>query len=241
MKYVIFFGLLFHFCNLVPAAAAVRTLQIRSITEAKRVLELADEDTLVVFDLIDTLLRSFPTDYNPKLKPNLSQPFKQDTEQDVQLSLRMIEGTRELVEPIMKTVISKLQQRKIKVIGLSHYLVGNYGVISSIQLWRYLQLLRTGVDLSASFGKKAINLVHLAPYKGLFPQYYNGLLFTNGHSKGDALKGFLETINWKPKKIIAFDDNLQYLQSVGSYAEEAHINFAGYYYVAVNKKPLNVF
>lgn len=233
MKYIVFFGFFFHFLNLMPAAAATRITQVRSIEQAKKTLEQADENTLVVFDLIDTLIRSFPTDYNPRLKPNISEPYKPQNEQDFQLSLRMIEGTRELVEPLLKSIIAKLQQKKVKVVVVTYYLAGNYGVISHIQLWRYLQLLKTGIDASVSFGKGTLNLTDLSAYRGLYPQYYNGILFTNGHTKGDALAAFLEVEHFKPKKIIAFDDNLGYLQSIQQFAEHNKTQFVGFHYVAV--------
>ena len=210
---------------------------IKSIKEAHKTFESADTSTLVVFDLIDTLLKSHKEDYNHKLKPNIqTREFEHYKENgfDVTLSAIMLHSKRHLVEKELKLLIELLFKKNVKVLALSHYLVGAWGLIKSIQEWRYLQLKHAGLDLSVSFGDKAISLQKLAPYRKAHPIYYSGILFTNGHSKGDTLEAYLSLVNYKPTKIIAVDDNLEYLKSIEQMAINSNLQFEGFHYLAAS-------
>lgn len=208
---------------------------IKSINEAASVFQTTDSTTLVVFDLIDTLLKSHKEDYNPKLKPNIvTREFEHYKENgfDVTLSAIMAHSKRHLVEPELVKIVELLRKNKSKVLALSHYLVGSWGLIKNIQEWRYHQLKHAGLDLSASFGDHIISLNALAPYRKAHPIYFKGILFTNGHSKGDTLEAFLNLVNFKPSQIIAIDDNLVYLKLIEQFAARAQIRFEGYHYLA---------
>jgi hypothetical protein len=219
---------------LINSANATIT-PIKSIREARAIFHKTDASTLVVFDLIDTLLKSHKEDYNPKLKPDINtREFENYKENgmDVTLSAVMAHSKRHLVELELAKIVEIARKNQSKVVALSHYLVGAWGMIKSIQEWRFNQLKLAGLDLSPSFGDSVITLNALSAYRKTHPVYYRGILFTNGHSKGDTLEAFLAQVNWKPKSIIAVDDNLAYLKLIEQMARKNKIPFQGFHYQA---------
>lgn len=206
--------------------------EINSIKLAVDILNKADKNTVVVFDIVDTLLISEKTDYNKKLKPNNTGDYSLiATAEDMSISLEMINCKRKLVEPEFVRVIENLQLNGIKVLALTHYLVGSYGLINSIQEWRFRQLFDLEIDFRKNFDQEIINLENFKAYNKTKPIFYKGILFTNNYSKGEVLLAFLEAINFKPTKIIGFDDRIEYLYSEEEYAKKYGIDFEGFHYL----------
>jgi len=227
--------------KLAPKAAIVA---INSIKEAD--FKTLDQNALVVFDLVDTLLFSDPSDYNPKLKPtnDLSVSVSKDDDlTDAALSRYMLKLQRRLVEPEHAQFIRILQHKGIKVIVLSHYLVGSYQEISNLQEWRFHQLHKLGINASSAFAQETIILDSFDSYKGAKPTYYKGILFTNNYSKGEVLSAFLDKVACTPSMVVCIDDNIDYLESVKKHMAQRNISFQGYHYTRVEnlkaQKPKN--
>jgi len=209
---------------------------INSIKDAK--LTNADKNSLVVFDIVDTLILSDPSDYNPRLKPAANPEFqkvKEDLE-DIALSKFMLNLKRTLVEKKFQEIIKILQYFSIKTIALSSYLVGSYGAINNLQEWRYNQLNKLDINLSGSFNIQTLVLNNFATYRGTKPTYYKGILFTNNYSKGEVLSEFLVQMKLKPSIVICIDDNLDYLESLKAAMAKKEIPFQGYHYLHAQKK-----
>lgn len=145
-----------------------------------------------------------------------------------------------LVDPKNPIIIKNLQNKSIKVIGLTRFLTGKIGTIPSISDWRINELAHFGIDFSKAFPNDNNISFNQFTFEDKHPEFKNGVLFTTlAVSKGDLLKTFLDKINWKPTKIIMIDDTIDNLKSVEQYSLQANIPFEGYEYRAYLNYPSN--
>lgn len=228
---------------------------IDSLTQAKSDLDSADQNTLVVFDVDDTLIEPAEKVYQTrfahdqitkKLKNTLKgrTARSQDPTKTHELiaTTRLLRHTWQLVETNALSIIKKLQAQQVKIIAVTNVPTGPCGAIPNMQEWRFTQLKNLGIDFSTSFITQEIVFKELAPFTGLltspsypsgskrFTMYYKGILCSLPHPKGIALAAFLKRINWKPQKIIVFDDVATYVTSVTQEMKKLNIPCSGYIY-----------
>ena len=158
-------------------------------------------------------------------------------------SLMLTQAQIEPVDKKMILLINKIQKNGIKVLALTHCYTKPFGKISSIEDWRIQDLKNLGYYFDKSWHqlKKAELKQVLSKNSKKFPVFQQGIVFTNGHSKGDALKAFLNYATLKPKKILFIDDKIAFLESVETFAHSQSIEFLGIEYTAVKDSivPLN--
>lgn len=124
------------------------------------------------------------------------------------------------------SVIKKLQTQGIPVMGLTAR-----GAILSTST--HTQLSSIGINFNAT---------SLASYSITFAlakdtaKLEHGILFCGSNSKGDALKELLNTVAYKPAKIVFVDDKEHHLKSVMSMAESLGIAFTGIRYSQLDAK-----
>ncbi len=98
---------------------------------------------------------------------------------------------------------------------------GSYGVIESMPAWRYTMLESMGIEFSPHYADHVFNNFPL--YRSNYPVLYKGILCANQQNKGEVLQAFLTYATLKPSHIIAFDDSLTALQSIGKTCDSASI------------------
>lgn len=190
-------------------------IEINSLSQALGTLHYLNNKSLVLFDIDKTLVtknRGYDLD-SPLVKA---------------------------VEPITAQVIKEMQERGIKVMALTRgtnpiipiqYKTGKHGIIESAQDWRYAKLLLIGIDFSTSFPVGKIVFQQLPILRGkTHPMFYKGILFSAGNDKGVVLGTFLDYIQWKPSKIVFFDDKKEHLDTVGTEMKKRNIPYQGYWY-----------
>lgn len=136
----------------------------------------------------------------------------------------LTQAQRPLIEPMIINKIKKLQARGVRVITCTSMNTGPYGLLSSMQEWRYNHLKTLGFE--GSFDDLVINLY----LSGRKPVFYKGMFATDVAPKGPALGALLDAINLHPKKIIFFDDDPSYQDSVKAECMKRCISFQGYLY-----------
>lgn len=208
-----------------------------------------NDDTLVIFDVDNVLLQ--PKDQLLKHYYEKFMEFYKDAkarlnpaQADELYSLMLIQRQIEPVDNNMVKLINKTQKNGIKVLALTHCYIKPFGKISSIEDWRIKELKRLGYYFDKSWNK--LKNKELKPLlskdstkNSVFKQ---GIVFTNGHSKGDALKSFLNYAGFMPKKILFIDDRRKFLESVETFAQKSGIEFLGIEYTVVEDSkvtPLN--
>ena len=235
--------------------------EIGSLVQAQAELDKADQQTLVVFDVDETLIN--PTDTALQLLWQPDAFAKEDIQFMVRLkaklqnclvakygpgageimrkiwSQQLLKSSYVPVEPNTIKVVKKLQKRGIKVIALTGVRPGLRGDIVSLQQWRFNELKKLDIDLSEAFAFKEMWLDELPCNEGYHPMYFHGILLaTYTNSKGKVLDAFLNHCGWRPQKILFFDDRKDYVEGVVHAMRARGIECRGYWYCAsMRQKP----
>ncbi len=224
-------GIWLHFTN---RAQPIKT--IHSFAEVD--FNAIKTDTLVLIDVDETLIQ--PTDtysineHTPQAeefrkKLLIKHPEIKNWDIYADISLREVE--RPLIEPMIIQKISALQKRGVPVIAVTAMNTGKFGPLERIEAWRYDHLKSFGFQ--GSFADLIIDV----PLENHKPVFYKGILATDTLLKGPVIIAFLDTIQYVPKKIIMFDDTLEYLESVLKECRKRNIAFQGYLYARAITKP----
>lgn len=195
-------------------------------------------DTLVVFDVDETLIQ--PTDtysineHTPqgeKFRKKLLLKHPEIKNWDIYADISLREVQRPLVEPMIIQKISQLQARGVRVIACTFMNTGKYGPLEKMEAWRYEHLKSLGFQGSFS------DLIIDVPLTNRKPVFYKGVLATDTLLKGPVIMAFLDAIQYVPKKIIMFDDSIEYLESTLAECKKRNITFQGYLYTRAIAKP----
>lgn len=220
------------------------------------VLKLANQDTLVIFDVDYVII----TPKDKVLRPvGEREKFRKSQFDWLKISsrgkLKKIQGKSidlgdyllsvigrqakiELVHSQIPYLIRDLQARHIPVIALTNSFSAPLGLISSQADQRINDLKRFNIDFSGAFENlNRVELKQVAGKKGKPPLYQNGVLFTNGAGKGETLKTLLEYAGFKPKKIIFIDDRMECIDSVKRMTEEREIPLLAIHFILLCQQP----
>lgn len=196
---------------------------ISSFDEAADVLDEADENTLVVFDVDDTLIA-------PK---NIPSKEAKINHYDRSIYLKHVEFL--VIEPTIVECIKELQ-KKSRVIALTHMHNSSYAAIQWYPQWRYDRLKECNIDFSSNHVPERINFEIEGSHAE--PVFYNGILATDCTPKGTVLAAFLayckDDKNWTPSRVIFFDDKIENVESVEQALSQTGIDFTGFHYDGLN-------
>lgn len=216
----------------IQSAYANQFTVIVLIRDIIPILEKADKNTLVVFD-VDNVI-SAPADLigRPKAR-NIRQEIFKEYENKYGIervkrihALYMLKAKGELVESDIKRIIYSLQQKGIPTIALTAKGTEKFGSIVGTMEWRLSKLEDKGITFIYPLHNERVLWQKEAGFE-------KGIVFSGKQSKGEALDYFLKNVvKWKLKKIIFVDDNADYLESVSYMCEENSIEFIGFQYLA---------
>ncbi|MDR3645911.1 MAG: DUF2608 domain-containing protein [Candidatus Babeliales bacterium] len=214
--------------------------EIQSFSNAEDLLVSADQNSLVFFDLDETLIESTEM---------ICKSQFQNQSRQIKSKYKNLRATKEsqslltkkhLIEPNIINIILDLQARRIKTFGLTarH---SNQNTTETT----YSSFCGLGIDFfDPSIGD--FNLINIQPaeYPNSAPVFYKGIIFTDASNKGYAVYSFLKHTKTLPKKIILFDDNYQNLihvkaviDSINHHCINGHyIEFYGYHFTYVEKR-----
>lgn len=232
--------------------------EINCIHEAEMVFEQATKEDLFVFDIDDVLFE--PIEHMMQSRFYLSDPELKkifDNFNTFILTKKNPESFRKTIaskirlksknQPVEKALISKilsLQKRNIKIIALTSFKTGEFGLIEHLEDWRYKDLVSLGLDFSLSFEQQKILFDELATTeypskykieKGVDPSpaiFYKGVACTGCFPKGIVLKAFIEKIGWRPSQIYFFDDQVKNTESVVQEMDKLKIKCQAFVYKA---------
>lgn len=193
---------------------------ITSFDEAAKVLDAADDNTLVLFDVDDTLTT---------LKNRPSRKLDME-DQSVVLTHEEIL----VIEPTIIERISSLQQ-KARVLALTAINTRSpMGYIDDPLDWRHTRLNECNIDFSSRHFTDDIYIKDEDCFERDPITLYNGILATGDNSKGDTVSAFLyyckKYKDWKPSHVIFFDDRDEHINDVAEVLTERGINFTGFIY-----------
>ncbi|MCC5831983.1 MAG: DUF2608 domain-containing protein [Chlamydiales bacterium] len=191
-------------------------------------------DTLILLDIDDTLLipvQMLGCDewFESRLEYHRNQGLNKSD--SLEKSLAEWEAVRHLtkmrvVEPGSETLISDLQQQNYKVMGFT-----TQGLALAARTSQ--QLNEAGIDLTRS-APSCRDIYLIVGEQGVL--FRNGILFTSGTHKGEALFSFLDRIGYMPKHIIFINDKASHLRPVEEAAQERGVEFIGLRYAYSDPK-----
>ncbi len=234
------------FLGCLPIFLCGEIKQIDSLKNIAPTLEGLSQDDLVVLDIDEVIF----TDQDAILKPEgdllRAQIFneryisaKNDKDKKAIatiLTLPLFLAKKQLVEPYISELILDLQKRNIKVIALTSYPTSLHGMPNNLEKSRLNHLTDFGIEFENAFpGQTRIVFTRITSTQNQPPVYYQGVLFTNGHSKAEVLIDFFNQMRYKPKRVIFIDDMYIHLQQMESKLKERKINYLGYYYIRAKK------
>lgn len=220
------------------ASSTVRAIE--SYKQAEMDLQLADANTLVLFDVDDTLtiaidvaMRDQVKKKNPAELKLLKELVFADLPESTDYYFNLWEkspGAFRLVEPIVTDLIKTLQNRNVKVFALTVANSASHYLIPDFPKFRFETLKSLGVDFSrAGVPNKVFN--QFSKPSGFYPLLYQGVICTEHVSKGLVLGALLDYMVWKPSHVIFFDDTHANLVSVAQELCRRGIPFTGYHYL----------
>ncbi len=225
--------------------------KIDTLAQAEPALNKATSNTLVVFDMDQTLMdpteQMFEIMFRPitefdladrtflmhlrKKHPEVAR--EHDSTRRIQfLSALFAKTNFTPVEKITVPLITALQARGVKVIALTSSNTGTFGSIKNMQEWRLRNLHQLGLDFSTSFAQQEIEFTNFPKEYGFYPVFYRGIICASLNLKGPMLAAFLERIDWRPANIIFFDDHKEQCESVAHEMKKLGIPTISYWYRA---------
>lgn len=192
------------------------------------ILPYANEETLLVLDIDDTLLipkQMLGCDewYQLRLKHYLV--LEGTFEKALDRALAEWEGIRhytqmEIVEEGTETLIDQLQQEGIQVMGLT-----TQGLALATRT--SMQLAEVGIDLTKT-APASQDAFFVQNDHGIL--FRKGILFTSGQAKGKALFNLLASCGKLPKRVVFINDKMTHLADVEATSQEWGIEFIGLRY-----------
>lgn len=218
---------------LFVAISVLLQSEIIEIEHMSEIKEFIDRDSLVVFDIDNTLIepvQELGNDQWFRYRMNQLMDEGKSVNEALEQAVLDWEAIRnvtemKLVETEAAPIIEELQAAKQPVIGLTTQSF-------SLALRTTDHLNKLGIDLNAT----AVCHEPVMFLLDLPILYLNGILFTNGCHKGKALDKFLLEARFNPKKIVFINDKKSHLHPVEEFCREKNISFVGLRYGYLDKK-----
>lgn len=224
--------------GLGPCILSNNIFVINSFSEVQEELEKADKDTWVLFDIDHTLLipnikNLWPKTYEmnvERITAITNELYVDITHEQYKIlqSKRFAAEQQLLIEPAIVDIISSLQNRGVKILGLTARASGAYGAIQFFPELTYSQLLSKKIDFD-KFRVSHVILDGLHQYQG-DPVFFRGILSTNRIDKGEVLTAFLDRVQDGPGRVIFFDDLVENVESVVHALNMRGISCKGFVY-----------
>ena len=240
---ITYFLILSFFVTINSVLADIIT--ISDFIPLKKLLEEADQDTLVIFDVDHVLI--MPTDeYTLNRHPYRKELWKEiegrlsKEEMKTLYGLTASKAKWRLVDPDIIDIFTRLKERQIPSIALTSIYTGKFGNIEKLEDWRIKHLHDLGFDfVNLTPIKEEILLYELEEQDGV-PMLKSGVILTAQIDKGKTLEYILRHNNYYPKTIIFIDDMLNNLKSLERLSSKLKIKFYGLHYTAVSNMPIPV-
>lgn len=206
-----------------------------SAQEIQEHLESLPQDSVIFVDIDDTIItpsskafRSPPSNtINGGIK-NIIDEIKSHKEkypnyQDIISNWRLRRKVV-LLDDHWPTLTNQLKERHF-IYGLTKMDVGKFGLIPSIEEWRYKELESLGVQFSQN------DLLPSDILDGA--SFFKGIFFTGENSKSQTIGYYLSVL--KPLTIVMIDDRFEHLKDIQFFCKQQGINFWGIHYKGLEK------
>lgn len=191
-------------------------------------------ETLVIIDIDDTLLvpvQMLGCDEWYMYRLNKRQQEGMTRPEAVEKSLAEWQAVRyltemEIVEPGNEAIVNDLQRRGHCVMALT-----TQGL--ALATHTVLQLKEKGIDFSKNCPSQGDQFCAIKRHGVLYRQ---GVLFTSGTGKGEALFALCDTIGLSPQRLVFINDKATHLADIELVAAQRGVPFLGLRYAYSDKR-----
>lgn len=211
--------------------------KIFEVTHIKEVERFITQDSLVIFDIDDTLMvpkhmLGSDTWFQNQFSQNLL--IYPSVQEALENTLSLWESIRhvsdmELVEKNTSFFIRNLQKKRYTIMGLT-----TQGIALATRTIQ--QLENFGIDLNHTSPFKKDYYIFNADHGVL---YRKGILFTSGQKKGFSFMRFCKGIDYCPSRIIFLNDKLSHIKDLQFEVEKYNIEFVGLRYTYSDSRKKN--
>jgi predicted MPP superfamily phosphohydrolase len=120
------------------------------------------------------------------------------------------------------------------VYALTAIEAGPYGILPSVEQWRFNHLEELGVTFSDSNSSDQSSI----PLKDK-TAFYRGIIFSGNHSKADILEQFLILKKLTNRPIIVVDDKMKNLEVIAQLSDRLGFAFLGIWYTGVKSEKIS--
>lgn len=225
---------------------------IDTLKPFEEAIQHVDKDSMVIFDISKVIfIKADPWERGYKNERLNAKTINSLHKKGSHLFTTLSRKTRDLLWSIRNSseheilidekivdIINILQEKSIKTIALTRFLVGKKDQTPALHHLRIKQLFSHGIDFSKSFSDIDRIIFNQFSYENRYPVFEKGVLFTTyATTKDKLLKAFFEEINWYPNKVIMIDDSLKNLNQVEQELKKLNIPFTGFEYKAAENFP----
>lgn len=240
MRKIICLLLLSAFFSAGLAADIYQSSNLLLIEEA---LQNASKDTLVIFDVGDTLITCDEPLFHSKNKSafgKVSEQLFQDMSKervDELMTIILNERKTSLVDYKILDLLDLIRNKDLTIIALTTCGTGKYGLIEKMEDWRIHQLEALGLSFEEMSlqDEKWFDSMH-GPHG--VPLLKKGIVFTAQMDKVLVLEELFKIEKLTPKKIIYIDDKIEVVKDMQAFCEKLRIDFLGFEYTAVKERPV---
>lgn len=211
--------------------------EIFEITQIEKIRPYIQKESLVLFDIDDTLITNpnslgGPT-WRSWVKPKL--PANSSFVLFDALSLYIAKNIDYIaIEPNTAQLISDLQRDDVAVFaftarGRTQWYTTD---LEGVDQFTHQQLNRACIDFNLS--KIPAELQELES-----TYFYKGIIFAQHIKKGDLLKHLFKDLNYHPSCIVFIDDKLEQVKSVEAAVKGSGIPFVGFWYKKTEEETKN--
>lgn len=224
----------------IPCSANI--IKTDDVKVIEKIVEKACKNTLIVFDIDDTLIMSteefaIREPIRKSLTKNLKEKYNQHQFKTI-FSDFFKKRTVTPVDPEIITLVKFIEARKLPMVALTGWWTGQFGTIEKMEELRFKGLNEVMLSfVHTSPFKKSMTFPKLKTKHGT-PMLKDGVILTALADKGTVLKAVLDRSRFRVREIIFIDDDLNYLKSVQKMCLKNGIKFQGIHYTAAELTPL---
>jgi hypothetical protein len=224
--------------SLIPIVCFAKIVQTNDFKRLSDLLNQADQKTLVVFDVDETLTTADDVAKHPNYVQFLRKKITGFPKEkwDYFWSILFRDQSFHLVDGCMPDRIQKLQKQGIRLVALTAIPIGSFGVISHFEELRSQRLKRVGIDFEVSW--KDFNPCH---FQWIKTGFYKGIIASDSCQKGEVLERFVTCCCPNIKKIMFVDDSKNNIDSVEQFAKASGFESLCVHYTAVKDRPAKLF
>lgn len=207
---------------------------VQNATQVSELLTTLPETSLIFVDVDDTLITPVSKAFRLPLDLQIIDHIKINKDKyphyEEIVSKWRLQRQIQLIDPRWPAVLDSLKEKHL-VFGLTQMDTGSFGVIDSMEKWRFDELAKFGIHFtekfpfSQSFSPKEVFILNPQNPRGA--AFYGGIFFTGTDSKGAVLELLQTNDNLPSSHIILIDDRPHQLAALEEVCAQRDIPFTG--------------